>query len=131
MTTVFQGGLASIIKENPSLTWPVRDGFLFLFVKPTHLVGGCLSIPILAHTSIFYKKILAIFYAVFCFMAKTYISIWPNVACPAKVWQLVCNIQRIYFSFSVTHYLFSSLINLKVVIGSSFKKSLKHSTTSL
>ena len=75
MTTVFQGGLASIIKENPSLTWPVRDGFLFLFVKPTHLVGGCLSIPILAHTSIFYKKILAIFYAVFCFMAKTYISI--------------------------------------------------------
>ena len=87
MTTVFQGGLASIIKENPSLTWPVRDGFLFLFVKPTHLVGGCLSIPILAHTSIFYKKILAIFYAVFCFMAKTYISIWPNVACPVKVWQ--------------------------------------------
>ena len=70
MTTVFQGGLASIIKENPSLTWPVRDGFLFLFVKPTHLVGGCLSIPILAHTSIFYKKILAIFYAVFLFYGQ-------------------------------------------------------------
>ena len=79
MTTVFQGGLASIIKENPSLTWPVRDGFLFLFVKPTHLVGGCLSIPILAHTSIFYKKILAIFYAVFCFLVDFLVTRHPLV----------------------------------------------------
>ena len=42
--------------ENPSQTWPLRDGFLFVCIKPTHLVGGCLSTSIVAHTSSFYKK---------------------------------------------------------------------------
>lgn len=47
--------------ENPSQAWPLRDGFLFVCIKPTHLVDGCLFTPIVAHTSSFYKKNCLVF----------------------------------------------------------------------